>query len=43
MRILSFGSCKTNIEGTNNILTAANRTKVKKIICLSTDKVKLNL
>ncbi len=29
---------KTNIEGTNNILTAANRTKVKKIICLSTDK-----
>ena len=29
---------KTNIEGTSNILTAANRAKVKKIICLSTDK-----
>jgi UDP-N-acetylglucosamine 4,6-dehydratase/5-epimerase len=29
---------KTNIEGTNNILAASNRTKVKKVICLSTDK-----
>ncbi len=29
---------KTNIMGTENILTAANNTKVKKVICLSTDK-----
>ena len=29
---------KTNIIGTNNILTAANRTNVKKVIFLSTDK-----
>lgn len=29
---------KTNILGTNNILTAANRTNVKKVVFLSTDK-----
>ena len=29
---------KTNILGTNNILTSANRTKVKKVVFLSTDK-----
>ncbi len=29
---------KTNILGTNNILTASNRTQVKKVIFLSTDK-----
>ena len=29
---------KTNILGTSNVLTAADRTKVKKVICLSTDK-----
>ncbi len=29
---------KTNIMGTENVLTAANNTKVKKVICLSTDK-----
>lgn len=29
---------KTNVIGTDNVLTAAIRNKVKKIICLSTDK-----
>ena len=29
---------KTNIRGTNNVLDIAIRNKVKKIICLSTDK-----
>lgn len=29
---------KTNVLGTDNVLTAAIRNKVKKIICLSTDK-----
>lgn len=29
---------KTNILGTNNVLTAAIENKVKKVICLSTDK-----
>ncbi|WP_017187492.1 polysaccharide biosynthesis protein [Alkalibacillus haloalkaliphilus] len=29
---------KTNVEGTDNVVTAAIRTGVKKVICLSTDK-----
>lgn len=29
---------KTNILGTENVLNACNRSKVKKVICLSTDK-----
>jgi UDP-N-acetylglucosamine 4,6-dehydratase len=29
---------KTNIEGTNNVIEAAIKNKVKKVICLSTDK-----
>ena len=34
----SYGSCKTNIIGTENVLQNAIRNKVKKVICLSTDK-----
>ena len=29
---------KTNVEGTNNVLQAAIKSEVKKVICLSTDK-----
>lgn len=29
---------KTNVEGTHNVINAASRNKVKKVICLSTDK-----
>lgn len=29
---------KTNVEGTQNVIDAASRNKVKKVICLSTDK-----
>lgn len=29
---------QTNVEGTNNVLHAAIETKVKKVVCLSTDK-----
>ena len=38
MRVLSNGSHKTNVIGTNNIITSSIKNNVKKVICLSTDK-----
>ena len=38
MWIFSIEAVKTNVIGTNNILTAADNHKIKKVITLSTDK-----
>lgn len=39
MWILPNGSIKTNIVGTDNVLTATIEEGVEAVICLSTDKV----
>ena len=38
MQSLSIEAIETNILGTENLLNSAIKNKVKKVICLSTDK-----
>ena len=38
MRIFPVEAVKTNVLGTDNVLSVAIESKVKKVICLSTDK-----
>ena len=38
MRVLPLEAVKTNVMGTDNVLTGAIEMGIKKVICLSTDK-----